>query len=292
MKTRIYIQLMGGIGNQLFQYSCAKNLSLKLRAEIIFDDNTGFKNDKIFKRKLELPKKLIKRRINLDEKIFFLFIKIIKKTFFKKKIFITFGNTIIIDETRETEFINNFFNLTKKYKNIYLIGFFKTEKYYLENKIKIMNSIISNLRIGKLFLNLKKQISDKSTMVGIRLFEEAPIKIRRNFGGLETLNFINNSISKIKKKDIYIFTTFDYKKKLKKSIKYNFKLITLKSGFKGNSLEYLSMMSNFKNFIITNSSFYWWAVYISEYKNKNNIKICASKKFLNKDSVPKRWMVK
>ena len=42
MKRKIYIKLVGGIGNQLFQYSFAKNLSIELNAELIIDDRSGF----------------------------------------------------------------------------------------------------------------------------------------------------------------------------------------------------------------------------------------------------------
>ena len=42
MKRKIYIKLIGGLGNQLFQYSCAKNLSIELNADLIIDDKSGF----------------------------------------------------------------------------------------------------------------------------------------------------------------------------------------------------------------------------------------------------------
>ena len=38
MKRKIYVKLAGGIGNQLFQYSFAKNLSIELNAKLIIDD--------------------------------------------------------------------------------------------------------------------------------------------------------------------------------------------------------------------------------------------------------------
>ena len=42
MKRKIYLQISGGLGNQLFQYAFAKNLSIKLNAKLIIDDVTGF----------------------------------------------------------------------------------------------------------------------------------------------------------------------------------------------------------------------------------------------------------
>ena len=64
-------------------------------------------------------------------------------------------------------------------------------------------------------------------------------------------------------------------------------IINNKSGFVGSDLDYLLLMSNFHNFVISNSSFYWWAAYLAEYKHK--IKIIASKKFKNNSTIHNRW---
>ena len=57
MKRKIFIRLIGGIGNQLFQYACAKNLAIELNASLFIDDKTGFFFDRKFNRNNSLPPK-------------------------------------------------------------------------------------------------------------------------------------------------------------------------------------------------------------------------------------------
>ena len=45
MKKKIYLYLTGGFGNQLFQYSAAKQLSIKNNAQLILDNKSGFATD-------------------------------------------------------------------------------------------------------------------------------------------------------------------------------------------------------------------------------------------------------
>ena len=62
MKRKIYIKLIGGIGNQLFQYSFAKSLSIELNAELIIDDRSGF-----FLIKYLIEKKVYRKILNIKK---------------------------------------------------------------------------------------------------------------------------------------------------------------------------------------------------------------------------------
>jgi hypothetical protein len=129
-------------------------------------------------------------------------------------------------------------------------------------------------------------------MVGIRMFEEAPIKINKQFGGIENFNFYKNKIKIMTKKFLikknYIFSTLskefiDYR--LNISNKF---IINNESGFVGDDMDYMILISNFKNFVISNSTFYYWGVLLSEFKHKK-INIICSKKFTNYDTINKNW---
>ena len=79
-------------------------------------------------------------------------------------------------------------------------GFFQSEKYFYQNKRLIVKEIIKSKINNKIINKIKNKISKNSVCVGIRMYEEAPQKIKYNFGGIENYSFYNNSIKYFKKK--------------------------------------------------------------------------------------------
>ena len=202
MKRKIYITLIGGLGNQLFQYACAFNLANNLNAKLIIDDRGGFYFDKKFQRNNSLPKNLSYKRASIFEVSLLFVLRILKKTLFNKKKFLSLNNFAFIDETQEKKYISNFYDITKNKKIIYLIGFFQSEKYFLNTKKLILKKIIQNKIKSKKLNQLKKTINKRSLMIGIRMYEEAPQSLKKSYGGLEGFDFYNKSISIYKKDDL------------------------------------------------------------------------------------------
>ena len=290
MKRKIYIKLIGGIGNQLFQYSCAKNLSIELDSDLIIDDKSGFFFDKHFKREKSLPKNLKYSKISLLDLLFLNILILIKKIIFKNKIYFNFGNIILVDESISNEYIIDLKEKINKYNKVFLLGFFQSEKYFLENKSTILSEILDNKIENPKLENIKNEINKDSLLLGIRMFEEAPAFIKKNFGGIEDYSFYKNSIKLfniINELKIYVFTTLKDKSQITDNIDKNLRIIGDEYRINKNDLDFILLMSNFENFIISNSTFYWWGTYLAEYKKK--IKVISSNKFRNKSTVPSRW---
>lgn len=271
MNKNINIILKGGLGNQLFQYFTAYFLSKKLNMNLAVDVS-NYKNNNY--RQFKLFNLL---RIN---KIYF---KNNKENFFLRKFkkihqFFFFNN---FKENNAFSYSEAFKELHDK-KNINLIGFFQSEKYFHANRNEIIRLI--NFDSNRKSYNRKlssKILNSKSLAIHIRggdyiAFE----KENPNYGALSEL-YYKKAMKIIEKNlknfDIYIFTddkSYFFKNNFLNTYKY-----TLVDS--GSDINDLYLMSLCKNFIISNSTYSWWGAFLSIYRNKI---IVAPKKWKLLDS--------
>jgi len=295
MKKKIYLYLCGGLGNQLFQFFAARNLAIKNKAQLIVDVKTGFLTDFKWNNTLKLNIKKNKS-ILLTKKVFFFYFYRVYKLIFKKKLINSFFKSKVIDETCTRKFENKINNISFN-KKLYLLGFFQSDKYFNENKNKIIKNIVISPSKNKKFLELKRQIvKSNSVSIGVRSYETETKNTIEMMGGITTNSFFHNSIKhmmlSLSKPQFYIFSTKiknanSLLEKISYLKKFKFNIIAEDNGFSG-AAENLWLMSHCKHHIISNSSFYWWAAYLSSFKYKKQIVLC-SKKFVNKDSLALNW---
>jgi hypothetical protein len=296
MKKKIYLYLCGGLGNQLFQYAAAKNLAIKNNADLILDTKSGFVTDfrdywEFSLSKLNINNVVLKKNIPM----FWLY-RILKKIFNLKFIF----NNLLLG-TLINEMLINFFhkdiNNYKIVKNLYLFGYFQSEKYFIENKKTILDELRPSPPNNELFLDMKKKIIEcNSISLGIRLHESMPKNITHKVGGITSMDFYKQAFSLIIKKIInpvfFIFSTKlsnveNFLSNFNEINKYKFYIITEDKGFSG-AVDNLWLMSHCANHIISNSTLYWWAAYLSTTKYSNQKIICADN-FYNKDTCLDSW---
>jgi hypothetical protein len=293
---KIYLYLCGGLGNQLFQYAAARNLAIKNNAQLIVDTKCGFITDFRDFWEFSLDKSNIKNVVLKKNILIFWFYRFLKKIFRLKCIFNNFFFGTLINEMPINFFNKEIKNFRIK-KKLYLFGYFQSEKYFIDNKNDILDELQPSEPNKKLFLNMKKKIVESNSVsLGIRLHETMPQNISYKVGGITSLDFYKQAFSLIIKKIINpVFFIFSTKTSNVENLlsnfneinKYKFFIITEDKGFSG-AMDNLWLMSHCTNHIISNSTLYWWAAYLSSVKYKNQTIICADN-FANKDTCLDSW---
>ena len=281
--SKIYLQLSGGLGNQLFQFAFAKNLSIRLNRQLLIETKSGL-NDR-YLRKQELPESLINNYKNNSLIVYFIFkIEKFLKLFLKKKIISSRPWGIIYDDRYKIKFDKKFLSHINNQKNIYIMGYYQSPKYFMDNSIEIKRSIVNSIKINfryKKLFNIAK--TKNSVAIGVRLYEEIAKNKLSTVGKIEKLKFYNESIkkiyNKIKRPVFFVFCSHNSKllKKLIFNKKTDVRFVLPETGI-NEIRSTLYLFANCKNHIISNSSFYWWGYFLS---NRNFSII--SKEFMNKD---------
>lgn len=284
-KKYLTIILQGGLGNQLFQIATAYALALKNSLDIKINVR-GYRNS--FDRKFELHKFPNVKKVTVLEnnplRIFFLLV--LKKIstilgFYKQNKF----------ESSPFVFNKILFNRDLS-QSTSLIGYFQSEKYFINEKKKIYNLFKFPLNKNNLVkLYLKKIKSSNAVAIHFRGGDYITNLTTKNFHGNLSLNYYLKSLkyinTQIKSPRFFVFsddTNFIKEISLIKNLKYTY--VDIKSAF-----DSLYLMSKCKHYIIANSSFSWWGAWLS--KNDNKI-ICAPKNWVKAniktdDVIPKSW---
>jgi hypothetical protein len=296
MNKKIYLYLCGGLGNQLFQYAAAKNLAIVHNAQLVIDTKGGFITDFRDFWKFSLEKKNLKNVFLKKNILIFWLYRLLKKFFRLRLIFNNFLFGTLINEMLINYFHKDIKNFKVK-KKLYLFGYFQSEKYFLENKNIILDELQPPEPKTKLFLDMKKIITQSNSVsLGIRLHETMPQNISYKVGGITSLDFYEKAFSlmikKIPNPVFFIFSTKNsnvenFLSNFGKINMYKFFIITEERGFSG-AMNNLWLMSHCINHIISNSTLYWWAAYLSSAKYKNQKIICADN-FANKDTCLNHW---
>ncbi len=251
---KISVIFLGGLGNQLFQLALTKNLQKKYPKSIT--EIINLTENQLVKRKLYLDFMGISgRKINKIN-----YYSLIIKRYLNQKLFrLGFRINIfnIINEAQYKEL-----NLDKfKNKSIIFDGYWQSEKYFYENRDLVK----------KEFLEYRKNIKNmyigyETVAVHIRLgdYVDFPKSKKNHFvcdfkWYLKAINYLN-----LKRKGLrFLIFTNDHIY-LKKNFVFPKKLDYKISSDKNEAHIDLLKMSYCKHYIISNSSFSWWASYLGE----------------------------
>ena len=269
----IIVNLKGGLGNQMFQYALAYVLAKKRNTEIFCDTRL----QEHYKKKP--PPRNVPRDTELN--LFGIDVKKPPKLYLFK-VFQIFSNYrlrkyisyifdyfgILILRERSRTFEKRI--LVNKCSNLYLDGYWQNEKYFNSYRNDILKLFHFSDKVNNAenisFIN--KINFEKSVCLNVRrtdfLTNPEHNTIDVNYYK-KAKELIENKINK--KLNYFIFS--DDIKWCQENLNFINNKFIVTHEYAGNKFfNYLYLMSNFKNYIIPNSSFAWWAAWLSKHDNK------------------------
>lgn len=256
----IIVRIIGGLGNQMFQYAYAK--ALQRRGFDVTIDISKFNTYKLHGG-YHLDKFKIDLKTSSSISTFLSLIKIKKNI--KEK-------SLLFDD-----------NLINLKGNEFVKGYFQTEKYFLEIRDVLIDQFTLQKDHFDSTLLFSKEIKShpNSCSVHIRRGDYISDKNANSVHGICDLNYYNKAINLINEKyeNIHFFVFSDDIEWTKKNLKIN----------KTTYIEHICiphedmfLMSLCKHNIIANSSFSWWGAWLNQ--NKKKTVVAPKKWFVNKEN--------
>lgn len=292
----IAVRLMGGLGNQMFQYAAARRLALKRHTKVLMDmeffDNIA---DVDTLREYELDCFNIKasvlpppRRPFPDQNERY---KTKGGKLARLKHQLQRRNWYTHSESDHT-FDNTVLSLPNQ---SYLNGYWQSEKYFSDIRDALLKDFSFKKRPSGNNKKLLDQITrdDSSVSLHVRRGDYVANIHANKYHGTKGNDYYQAAVKVIsriiKQPNIYVFS--DDPGWCKKNLKFKYPTTYVEGNEKG--FEDMRLMSACRHNIIANSSFSWWAAWLNTNPEKV---VVAPKQWFNdpsvntKDVIPKSWI--
>ncbi len=273
------------MGNQLFQYAIGRHLSIKNNTGLVLDASNYLidKNN----RHYELYRYNIKSKTaNI---IICIFVRLGKYIIPR----ITQNIRLPIKYIREQ---NNYFNkeILSEKTNLILDGYWHSEEYFKNIRGIILDDLTLLSNPDKKNKKMLKRINNSNSVcLHVRRDDYVSNPLLQQFHGNLTPEYYNKAIRSICDQtinpDFFVFS--DEPEWCKRNIVISHPHTYVDINEPDKAPEDLQLMSACKHFIIANSSFSWWAAWLSE--NKKKVIIAPKRWYRKKDEgdiVPKSWI--
>lgn len=265
----IIVEMQGNLGNQLFQYACARNVQEKTGQKICLNLSNIFVNRPDVR--FSLDSYVLNDKVEISyEKLpwyadtYFPIIRIAKK--YAPKLLFDIGSRYGVYVSQSP--LYNEIKISAK-DNYYLSGFWQSEQYFSG----IRNVLIKEIQPKEKPMNrnvfLYTKIKEtESVCVTIRRGDYISNEKFKKIFYICNENYFNKAVIAIKKSipQSVLFVFSDDIEWVKHNISFPGE-VYFESG-QDPAWEKLRLMSSCKHFILSNSSFSWWAQYLSLNENK------------------------
>jgi hypothetical protein len=290
----VITHLIGGLGNQMFQYAAGRALSLELKTQLMLDISDfneyhlhhGFELHRLFNCSASIAQeKDLKKVLGL------LYLPVMRKVISSIQLPIFHRDKLVVEpHFQYWPGINN------SQENCYIWGYWQSAKYF-ENYAPIIRSEF----------NFKLPMSEENSELASRLnkLNAVSIHVRRGdyvenaktsaIHGACSPGFYERAINVISQRvsQPYFFIFSDDIEWAKYNIKTHFQHEYIGHNCGAESFNDMRLMSMCKHHIIANSSFSWWAAWLGTSEKK--IIIAPSNWFAKKsintsDLIPSDWI--
>ena len=296
----VIVQLIGGIGNQMFQYACGRHLAILNNTELKLDisllqNRVPFRKDFVFRNydldifnieatiatASDIPLYPSSWKINsIPHRLYNLY-QIRKKGYeYVLEWKLNSYNRILFNE-----------KILKMQGNIYLAGYWSSPKFFKDITNTIKNDFSFKEELSNNSIALKEKITScNSVCINVRRKEFLVVKAM----GFHGIDYIRKAVKVVEQRidnaEFFIFS--DDLQWCRDNIQLNFPSYFVSEDYYGYKYsDYLQLMMSCKHFIIPNSSFAWWAAWLAD--NKEKIITVPTKYFhgLNsQDLIPGDWI--
>lgn len=286
----IVVKLIGGLGNQMFQYALGRNLSQKNNVELKIDI-TGFESYKLHKYSLDAfnIKKILAPKSEID-KFKKYKTKCGKKWFLYNKFF---ANNSKYFQEKNFEFDPSALKLNN---DVYIDGYWQSEKYFKEIESTIRSDFSFILNQGEKDLHISKLINNcNAVSIHIRRADYVTNATTNKMHGSCPIEYYEKAIDMVVEKinDPMFFVFSDDHNWVKQNIKNKCPVVYVDHNNPDYNYQDMRLMASCKHNIIANSTFSWWGAWLNE--NPNKIVVAPKKWFADAsknegDIVPSTWI--
>jgi len=290
----IIVRLIGGLGNQMFQYAIGRSLAYRLNTELKLDISYFERNT--LRQYHLFPFNIIQNFATLDD------LNRVRKSYFVRlkspiqllKDTLNREIPIIPITERFVDFDPEILNLPD---NVYLNGYWQSEKYFKDIEEIIRNEFRIKIPPDPFNKKIGEQIQyEESVSIHVRRGDYVSDPETNQAHGVCNIEYyqkaVNEIITRVNNPQFYLFSDDPDWAKANITAPAPIVFITQKDWTK--SYEDLRLMSLCKHHIIANSSFSWWGAWLA--KNEGQIVIAPSKWFTTikwnyADRLPPDWMI-
>ncbi|MFK5947535.1 MAG: alpha-1,2-fucosyltransferase [Methylococcales bacterium] len=285
--------ILGGIGNQMFQYAAGRALSLTHGSELLsdlhdFSDyslHNGYELNKVFNINIkcaseETVKALLKWRANS------LIMKVLRRPQFS----CLRGQSLIVEP-----YFSYWPELLGVTSDCYLYGYWQSELYFKLFESTLRNDFTFREPLDKKNSMLVTEIErNKSVSLHIRRGDYISDTKTNNIMNVCSLNYYYQAVKYISQRVnnpiFYIFS--DDIEWVKKELSIDFPCVYVEHNQQSKSYRDMQLMSLCKHNVIANSSFSWWGAWLNANLDKQ---VVAPISWFNegvddRDLIPREWV--